>query len=102
MVEDPFVADFLRTILQRKGYRVMPMDADDGVNLLRAGDRSIDLLITNLPAVFTEFAELVPLLYLAAFPDLDAALPFRASRVLRKPFHPEQLLSCVEQLLLPV
>jgi DNA-binding response OmpR family regulator len=102
VVEDPFVSGFLRNVLQRRGYRVISMEAGDGVNLLRSGDRGVGLVITNIPSVFTEFAERVPLLYLSAYPDPEAASPFRYSRVLRKPFHPEQLLSFVEQLLQPM
>jgi DNA-binding response OmpR family regulator len=99
VVEDPFVSGFLRNVLQRKGYHVIPLDADAGVNLLRAADPNIGLLITNHPTIFAEFAERVPLLYIAAFPDPAAASPFRASRLLRKPFHPDQLLNCVQELL---
>jgi len=102
VVEDPFVSGFLRNVLQRKGYCVLPMAAGEGLDLLRSGDSGIGLLITNLPAAFTEFAERVPLLYLAAFPDPKVASAFRASRLLRKPFHPEQLLTFVEQLLQPM
>jgi DNA-binding response OmpR family regulator len=102
IVEDPFVSEFLRKILQRKGYQVLPVKAGEGLDLLRAGDCTVRLLITNRPAAFTEFAERVPLLYLAAFPDIDVSAKFPASRVLSKPFHPEQLLTCVEQLLQPM
>ncbi len=102
VVEDPFVAGFLRNVLQRKGYHVIPAEAGDGLNLLRSAENGVSLLITNLPAAFTEFAESVPLLYLAANPDPTVSSPFRASRVLRKPFHPKQLLMCVEQLLRPM
>lgn len=100
VVEDSFVSGFLRNVLRRKGYRVIPMEAVEGVNLLRSGDCAVGLLITNLPGAFVEFAEHLPLLYLSACPDPAAASPFRTSRVLRKPFHPEQLLRCVEQLVL--
>lgn len=102
VVEDSFISSFLRNILERKGYRVIPAKAGDGVELLRSGDREISLVITNIPAVFAEFADRVPLLYLSAYPDPAAVSPFRSSRVLSKPFHPDQLLSCVEQLLMPM
>ncbi|MCU1233213.1 MAG: response regulator receiver protein [Candidatus Solibacter sp.] len=78
------------------------MEAPQGVDLLRSGDCGIGLLITNVPARFTEFADRVPLLYIAAFPDPNEVSPFRTCRVLRKPFHPEQLINCVEQLLPPM
>ena len=102
VVEDPFVSGFLRNILERQGYKVISVEAQDGVSLLRSGGPGIGLLITNLPSEFAEFAGTVPLLYIAAFPDPSAASAFRKSRLLRKPFHTGQLLACVEQLLLPM
>jgi hypothetical protein len=102
VVEDPMVAGFLSSLLLRKGYPVMALGISDGVKLFRSADARVGMLITNQPSVFTEFAGRVPLLYLAAFPDPAVASPFRVSRMLRKPFRPEQLLNCVEQLLLPM
>jgi hypothetical protein len=102
VVEDPFVSGFLRSILGRKGYDVMSLEATECAALLRSGKRSVGLLITNLPTKFTEFAQRVPLLYLAALPEPAAAAPFRASRLLPKPFHPEQFMSCVEELFRPM
>jgi hypothetical protein len=102
VVEDPMVSGLLRSVLQRKGYPVIQLGASDGVRLLRSADARVALLITNQPEAFTEFAGFVPLLYLAAFPDPAVASPFHISRMLRKPFRPEQLLNCVEQLLLPM
>ena len=102
VVEDPMVSGFLCSVLTRKGYPVIPLGLSDGRALLRSADARIGLLITNQPAVFTEFAGRVPLLYVAAFPDPAVASPFLVSLMLRKPFLPEQLLSCVEQLVLPI
>jgi hypothetical protein len=102
VVEDPMVSGFLCSVLTRKGYPVIPLGPADGRKLLRSPDARIGLLITNQPAAFTEFAVRLPLLYVAAFPDPAVASPFLVSLMLRKPFLPEQLLSCVEQLLLPM
>ena len=99
VVEDPIIAGLVRSVLQRKDYRVLALRASEGIKLLLTASADVGMLITNLPAVFTEFAGRVPLLYLAASPDPAVAAPFRASRMLTKPFHPDQLLSCVEQLL---
>jgi DNA-binding response OmpR family regulator len=99
VVEDPFVSRFLGKFLGRKGYEVTHLEADDGVSLLRTGGSAVGLLITNLPGLFAEFADRVPLLYLAAIPDPNAASRFRSSRVLRKPFHPHELFDYVKQLL---
>ena len=57
---------------------------------LRAGN--VDLLITNTPATFAEFGQMVPLLYLAAFPDPEAAADFERWLALSKPFQTTQLL----------
>jgi DNA-binding response OmpR family regulator len=99
VVEDSFVSGFLRSVLQRRGYDVIALGTRQACELLRAGTNRVDLLITNLPAAFTEFGNQVPLLYLAAYPDPVATLPFRLTRALRKPFHHDQLLGCIEALL---
>ena len=102
VVEDPFVSNFLRCVLQRRGYRVIPVDALEAVALMRAPSAEIGLVITNLPSAFAEFADRLPLLYLAALPDPEVTAAFPSNRVLSKPFHPNQLLACVESLLLPM
>ena len=102
VVEDPFVSGFLRNILGRKGYEVVSLEEHEGAALLRSGERSIGLLITNHPSAFTEFAQRVPLLYVAAFPEPEVAAVFRASRLLPKPFHPEQFMNCVDELFHPM
>ena len=93
------MSSFLRNILKRQGYEVIPAVAADGVRLLRTENPGVALLITNLPGEFTEFADRVRLLYVAAFPDPRTAAVFRTCRTLSKPFHPEQLLTCVGELL---
>ena len=98
VVEDPFVAGFLLSILGRKGDPVMSLEAPEGAAMLRSGDQDVALLITNHPSAFVEFSQRVPLLYLAAFPEPAMAAPFRASRLLPKPFQTDQFMSCVEEL----
>ena len=102
VVEDPMVASFLSTILRRKGYRVLPLETDECLKLLRSGNSGIGVLVTNAPAPFQEFAKTLPLLYLSSYPELKATSPFRICRVLRKPFHPQQLLAFVDELLAPM
>jgi DNA-binding response OmpR family regulator len=99
VVEDSFVGQFLRVVLQRHGHVVVIVDANKGMEMLRSGKPPVDLLITNMPALFAEFGESVPLLYLAAFPDPALVKSFRSSRALHKPFHPDQLVECVNELL---
>src|SRR5438094_8608264 len=99
VVEDPFVRNFLRSVLERQGYEVLSGGVWHGLAALRDGSREVQLLITNRPSAFTEFADRVPLLYLAALPDPSLVSPYRDSRVLSKPFHPHQLLASVQELL---
>ena len=98
VVEDPFVGKYLQTLLLRQGYDVLPAGARRGLELLRSRDVQVDLLITNNPNAFIEFAEYLPVLYLAAFPDMDLAARFRKCRALQKPFLAAQLLSAVGDL----
>jgi DNA-binding response OmpR family regulator len=99
IVEDSFVGHFLRVVLQRHGHRAITADAREGLDLLRPGQSQVGLLITNIPALFVPFGEWVPLLYLAACPDPALVEGFRASRALRKPFHTDELMECVRELL---
>lgn len=98
VVEDPFVSSFLRTLLTKHGYRVVLAAAPQGSELLRTGEATPDLLITNKPAVFATFGDSLPLLYLAAFPDAEQTSAFPICRTLRKPFQPRQLLEAVQDL----
>ena len=102
VVEDPFVRNFLRTLLERQGYKVGSGEVPHGLAALRDGGQKVRLLITNVPAAFTEFADRVPLLYLAALPDPSLASQYRNRRVLSKPFHPHDLLASVQELLQPL
>lgn len=57
-----------------------------------------DILVTNSPALFLEFADTVRLLYLSSSPDPRLEALFPDCRVVRKPFAPEELVRAVEQL----
>jgi hypothetical protein len=98
VAEDPFVSTFLRTVLQKHGHKVMTGDAVRTSELLRQGSVAADMVITNRPEVFLEFAGRVPMLYIAAAPDQDLASKFAICRVLCKPFRNDDLLAAVEQL----
>src|SRR5437870_7366836 len=99
VVEDPVVGNFLRAVLEQQGYVVLSGEVRHGLAALRDGNQPVQLLITNVPFAFTEFAGRVPVLYLAALPDPGLVSPYRNSRVLSKPFHPNHLLSSVQELL---
>jgi hypothetical protein len=71
--------------------------AGRAVEALRAADGP-PTLVTNAPGQFLEFADQVPLLYLAEAPDSSLAGRFRLCRVLRKPFHAEELFAALDEL----
>ena len=98
VAEDPFVGTFLRTVLQKHGHKVVTSDAVRATELLREGAIAADVVITNQPDAFLEFAGTQPILYIAASPDAGLASQFAICRVLRKPFRNEELLETVEQL----
>jgi|SRR5215471_15077730 hypothetical protein len=97
IVEDSLVRNFLRAALQRHGYLSVCASSDEAANILRSGRAT--LLITNSPAQFSEFGAVVPLLYLAAFPEPSAAASFDHWVALPKPFQNAALVHAVRQLL---
>jgi CheY-like chemotaxis protein len=102
VAEDPFINSFLRTVLQRNGYKVLTTDPGQGSDWMRGGGVKADVIITNKPDAFLPFGEDLPMLYIAANPDPELALRFGACRVLRKPFRYEDLLDAVEDLRNPL
>ena len=98
VAEDPFLGTFLRTVLQKLGHKVITGEAFRACDLLREGRLVADMVITNQPEAFLDFAQRIPLLYLASSPDDELAAGFAHCRVLRKPFRKEELLAAVEQL----
>jgi hypothetical protein len=98
VVEDPFIQRYLRTVLSRRGYRVEGSDLRSVIEILSTAPDRIDLVITNSPLAFLAFERSLPLLYIAGAPDFDLAAHFSHCRVLRKPFHPEELVDCVKEL----
>jgi len=99
VVDDPFVRAFIRTLLERNGYRVVEGDLDCGLMLVRSQQTVIDILITNNPAPFAGSSSDLTVLYVASCPDESLVRPFRRWRTLRKPFRPQQLLLVLEDLL---
>ncbi len=98
VIEDPFIRKLLRDILTRHGYRVVEFAGSQRAELLRSGAEQVALIITNTPGEFLAFADVLPVLYLAAAPDPDLAARFRRCRCLRKPFISEDLLAAVADL----
>ena len=98
VIEDPFIRKLLRDILARHGYRVVEYTAPFAIELLRSGAEQVSLIITNAPGEFLAFADVLPVLYLAAAPDPELAARFRHCRCLRKPFLAEDLVAAVADL----
>jgi len=96
--EDPFVRKLVRDVLTRRGYRVIGADVDEAVELLRSGAEQVSLVITNTPSEFMDFADTLPMLYMAAAPDEALAAHFRACLTLQKPFSNQRLIDAVAAL----
>jgi len=101
VTEDPFIRKFLGDVLKRRGYVVVSADAAHAIEMIESGSDTIELVITNSPVNFESVAQRVPMLYIAAVPDLEIASHFRTCRTLNKPFLPEQLITAVEELVHP-
>ena len=98
VVEDPFVSNFLRAVLQKHGHKVVIVEAVRASELLRQGNIAPQLVITNRPEVFLKFAGVLNVLYIAANPDSELAMQFRNCLALRKPFGNDLVLEAVEEL----
>jgi hypothetical protein len=98
VAEDPFINTFLRTVLQRRGHKVITSDASQASDFLRTGSVTVDVVITNDPIAFLPFADTVRMLYIAASPDPALASQFPHCRVLQKPFRNDELVEVVEEL----
>jgi CheY-like chemotaxis protein len=101
IVEDPRVRRLIAGILKREAYAVIEAELEEALRILREAPDSVALLITNVPAHFCEFAETLPLVYVAAFPDPALADRFRRCRTLHKPFRPCDLAQCAAELVAP-
>jgi len=99
--EDPFIRRLVRDVLTRRGYRVIGTDVEETVEMLRSGEGQVGLVITNCPGDFVDFADTLPMLYMAAAPDETVAAQFRACRTLQKPFSNQCLLEAVGDLVDP-
>jgi len=96
IVEDVLVSKLVRTVLQKNGYSVVTAGPAEAIGILRSTPEEI--LLTNTPANFLEFAERIPLLYLTSSPDPEMQAAFRSCRVVLKPFAPKELVEAVDAL----
>jgi CheY-like chemotaxis protein len=98
VVEDVLVSKLVRTVLQKHGYSVVAVGPSEAAGILRSQNAPKEILLTNAPSHFLEFAEKIPLLYLTSSPDPEMESAFRSCRVVRKPFAPNELVAAVEKL----
>jgi DNA-binding response OmpR family regulator len=97
VVEEQFVSEFLRSVLSKRGYRVVCAGFERAKSILRQGPEPVDLVITNKPLEFVATPD-VPILYVAACPDPEMIRGFGRALALSKPFHPRDLLECLRRL----
>jgi DNA-binding response OmpR family regulator len=97
VVEEQFVSEFLRSVLSKRGYRVICTSFDRAKSLLRQGPGPVQVVITNKPLEFVSTPD-VPILYVAACPDPEMIRGFGRALSLAKPFHPRDLLECLQKL----
>ena len=98
VVEDPLIGRFVACVLKREGYSVIEAQLEEALRTLRENPAAVSLLVTNQPHYFIDFANTLPLIYDAAFPDPELAQRFSCCRTLRKPFRPCELVSCADEL----
>ena len=98
VVEDILISRLVKTVLEKHGYTAVVADPPKAAGILRSAAPKPDILLTNKPGPFLEFATRIPLLYLTSSPDPTLQAAFRRCRVVRKPFSPDELISAVSEL----
>jgi hypothetical protein len=98
VVEDLSISRLVRSVLQKKGRSAVVATPAEATEMLRAPESEAQILVTNTPDKFLEFAESVPLLYLTSSPILQLQYAFRNCRVVRKPFVPRDLVQAIDEL----
>ncbi len=98
VVENSLISKLVRSVLRKGGYETIDADPLQAAQLLRLPGAKGEILLTNAPAPFLEFAHTVRLLYLTCHPDPHLESAFRECRVVRKPFVPDDLLAAIHEL----
>jgi len=109
--DDPALRRYLEIVLKRAGYRVIP--ASDGLEAMKAAFSSaIDIVVTDAVMPNLDGNELcrffrstpqfshIPLVLLSALERKDATPGLEPDAFIAKPISPEQLLECLEEMLL--
>jgi len=98
IIEDPFIRNFLRTVLKRAGHNTVAVGAQEGLDLVSSGKSRITAVITNTPKLFRAVAGRFPLIYTTSCPDPEEMRGFEnCCCVLQKPFQPGQLLEALNE-----
>lgn len=98
VVEDPLISKLVRAVLRKQGYAVVVAEPSEATEMLRSPETGGQILLTNSPAIFLEFATKTPLLYLSSAPNPQLEAAFRQCRVVLKPFSPNELVRAVGEL----
>ncbi len=99
LVEDPFVRNFVRSVLRRNGYPVVEAKPFQAIRALEDDAGTVRLVITNAPDLFHPHRDRLRILYISGCPDPEIAGRFPCCRMLRKPFPPGDLVAAVRELL---
>ncbi len=98
VVEDPLVRKLIDGILTRGGFEVVQAEPQHALQLLAEQKDEFALVVTNAPQLFLSGPCSFALLYVAASPDPEWPRKCSRCRALRKPFHPNQLLTLALEL----
>jgi hypothetical protein len=97
VVEEPMIANLIRTMLRRENFTVVVTGAGKAIAIVGQPERFDGVLVTNKPEDFLEFAGIVRLLYVSAAPDPEVQRLFPRCRVVRKPFAQVELLAALKE-----
>jgi CheY-like chemotaxis protein len=98
IVEDPMIANLIRTVLRRENFTVVITVTANAISMVRQPERFNGVLVTNTPEDFLELTDTVRLLYLSGAPNPEIQNLFRRCRVVRKPFSPSEILAALKEL----
>lgn len=101
VVEDPFISNYVRSVLARHGCRVALCDLRTALEMTASGETKVRLVVTNQPEAFREWASSLPVIYVSSSPNPTRVAAFASHRILNKPFRPLEMLTAVRGLLGP-
>jgi hypothetical protein len=98
VVEDPFIRNYVRTVLARSGYTIVEAEPHRALDLLQSEGSKVQVVVTNKPSPFVPFRTELAMVYIASVPDPEIAAQFPSCRILQKPFQAQELANAVNEL----